>query len=89
MEKNTSRSVDEQEIPQKAKWTRMVCKFPNILGWDKTGQGPGLFDANHPGDERVIVPVQVLGTGDGTCNRTAWQTGAFYGNPLSGLQRPP
>jgi hypothetical protein len=131
VEKNTTRSVDEQEIPQKAKWTRMVCMFPNILGWDKTGRGPGMFGpafemsanpgdyefkllwsnhlarsikftvgpgtkfdngiarANHLGDERVIVPVQVLGTGDGTWNRTAWQTGAFYGNPLTGFTAAP
>jgi hypothetical protein len=131
VEKNASKFVDDQLTPQKASWSRMVCSFPNVLGWDKTAQGPGMFGpsfemsanpgdyefkllwnghlgrsikftvgpdgkfdngiarANQLGDDRVIVPVQILGTEDGTWNHTAWQTGAFYGNPLKGFTASP
>jgi hypothetical protein len=33
----------EDAMPQKAKWSRVVCSFPNIKGWDKTGEKPGMF----------------------------------------------
>lgn len=35
-----------------------------------------------------IVPVQVSGDGDGTWDKAAYKTGAFYGNPLSGFTAP-
>jgi hypothetical protein len=45
----------EESIPQKAKWTRMKCSFPNVRGWDKTGQAPGPLGPpyvmkDNPGD---------------------------------------
>lgn len=49
----------------------------------------GIASNNKLGDDRIIVPVKVIGTGDGEWDRTAWKTGAFYGNPLTGFTAPP
>jgi hypothetical protein len=130
VDNTTTLSVDDS-LPQKARWSRVVCTFFSVLAWDKTGKktgGPlpppyvlagnagdyefkllwkdhlarsikftvkadGTFDngiatANSLGDNRVIVPVQVLGDQDGTWDHNAWKTGAFYGGPLSGFQAP-
>lgn len=45
----------------------------------------GIATSNKVGTGRIIVPVQVLGDSDGVWDKTAWKTGAFYGNPLSGF----
>jgi hypothetical protein len=45
----------------------------------------GIATTNKVGSDRIIVPVQVLGDRDGTWDRTAWKTEAFYGNPLVGF----
>jgi hypothetical protein len=129
IENNTTLSV-EDAVPQKAKWARVKCSFPNVFGWDKTGEEPGLFGplyllsanpgeyefkllwnnhlarsmkftvgpegkldngvaaANKLGSDRVIVPVQIIGDQDGTWDRNAWKTDAFYGNPLTGFSPP-
>ena len=42
IENETTHYVDDS-LPQKAKWARVVCSFPNIKGWDKTGEGPHMF----------------------------------------------
>lgn len=34
-------------IPQKAKWSRVRCSFPNVVGWDKTGDDYSLFGPPH------------------------------------------
>jgi hypothetical protein len=127
----TTQYVDDS-LPQKARWSRVVCTFPNIKGWNKTNeqvntmqgqQGtlymlkdhPGEYEikvlrqgklarsikftvrpdgslddtvstANNIGDiRRMIVPVTILGDQDGTWDKTAWKTDAFYGNPLTGF----
>jgi hypothetical protein len=49
----------------------------------------GIATANKLGSDRVIVPVQVLGDQDGTWDKAAWKTGAFYGNPLTGFSAAP
>jgi hypothetical protein len=49
----------------------------------------GIATANNLGSDRVIVPVQIIGDQDGTWNRTAWKTDAFYGNPLTGFTALP
>ena len=127
---NTTHYVNDS-IPQKARWARVTCTFYNVIGWDKTGEGPGMFGPPHmlsesPGDyefkllwnnrlarsikftvgpgtkfengigvnnklgnDRVIVPVQIIGDQDGQWNRTAWQTEAFYGTPLTGFTALP
>jgi hypothetical protein len=49
----------------------------------------GIASSNQLGSDRVIVPVQVIGDQDGAWNKTAWQTDAFYGNPLKGFTALP
>jgi hypothetical protein len=57
---------------------------------DSTGNivDAGVAKANRLGTSVVIVPVQVLGAEDGTWDRNAWRTEAFYGNPLNGFNAP-
>lgn len=130
VENNTTHYV-EDSMPQKAKWSRVICEFPNIKGKDTTGEEPGMFGpmytlADNPGDyefkllwnnhlarsikftvapggkfdngiatsnklgsARVIFPVQIIGDQDGTWDRAAWKTDAFYGNPLTGFKPVP
>ena len=45
----------------------------------------GIGKNNKIGNDRVIVPVQVLGDSDGPWDKNAWKTDAFYGNPLTGF----
>lgn len=49
----------------------------------------GIATANKLGNDRVIVPVQIIGDQDGQWNRAAWKTEAFYGNPLTGFTPSP
>jgi len=49
----------------------------------------GIATANHLGADRVIVPVQVIGNQTTNWDRSAWKTGAFYGNPLTGFTAVP
>jgi|ERR1035437_2349550 hypothetical protein len=129
VEDGTTQYVDDS-LPQKARWSRVTCGFPNVRGRDTTGEGPGMFGplyvmdknpgeyefkllwsghlarsikftvgsdgkfengiavSNKLGSDRVIVPVTIIGDQDGTWNRTAWKTDAFYGNPLTGFTAP-
>jgi hypothetical protein len=126
VDNNTTHYV-EDSLPQKAKWSRVVCTFGNVRGWDKTGEAPGMFGplytlntntgdyefkllwnnhlarsikftvgpngivdngiaaANKLGNNRIIVPVGIIGDQDGQWDRMAWKTEAFYGNPLTGF----
>lgn len=130
VENNTTHYVEES-VPQKAKWARIECDFPNIKGSNTTGEAPSIFGeiftlANNPGEyefkllwnnklarsikftvapggkfdngiassnqlgsDRIIVPVQIIGDQDGAWNKTAWQTEAFYNNPLKGFTALP
>jgi hypothetical protein len=52
---NATTHYVEDSMPQKAKWARVICSFPSVLGWDKTGEGPGMFGplynlSANPGD---------------------------------------
>ena len=49
----------------------------------------GIATSNKLGDNRIIVPVQVLGDSDGQWDKMAWKTDAFYGNPLTGFTAGP
>jgi hypothetical protein len=49
----------------------------------------GIATSNALGNDRVIVPVQIIGDQDGVWNKTAWQSEAFYGNPLKGFTALP
>jgi len=128
VENNTTHYV-EDSLPQKAKWARVECDFPNIKGsntsddpvtkdiytlaanpgeyefkllWNNklarsmkfTVQPGGKFDngiasSNQLGSDRVIIPVVIIGDQDGMWDKTAWQTDAFYGNPLKGFTPGP
>jgi hypothetical protein len=46
VEVNTTHFV-EDAFPQKTKWARVECDFPNIKGRDKTGGDPGIFGPLH------------------------------------------
>jgi len=48
----------------------------------------GIVKQNGVGKEGALVPVQVLGDGDGVWNRTAWKTEAVWNNPLTGFSIP-
>ncbi len=55
----TSQFVDEK-TPHKAKWSRVTCSFSNIDGWDKSGEGPGMFGppyllATNPGEYEIKI----------------------------------
>jgi hypothetical protein len=43
---------------------------------------------NNLGGLAMILPVKVIGAGDGQWDPNAWKTGAFYGNPLTGFAVP-
>ncbi len=47
----------------------------------------GIATSNKLGNNRVIVPVQVIGDSDGQWDKMAWKD-AFYGNPLTGFTPP-
>lgn len=40
---NVTTHYVEDSVPQKAKWARVICNFPNVRGWDKTGEKLGVF----------------------------------------------
>ncbi len=42
LDNNTTHYVADS-MPQKAKWSRVICTFGNVRGWDKTGEAPGMF----------------------------------------------
>lgn len=52
---------------------------------------PGTTGVNDPmiSRDRMIMPVKVLGTMDGTWNKAAWQTEGYYGSPLKGVSLLP
>lgn len=49
----------------------------------------GVVAANKIGGSRMLLPIKIIGAGDGTWNKAGWQTDAFYGNPLSGFTALP
>ncbi len=48
----------------------------------------GITQKNNLGGLAMILPVKVIGTGDGQWDANAWKIDAFYGNPLSGFSAP-
>lgn len=59
IENNTTHYVADT-VPQKAKWARVRCSFPNVRGWDKSGDDYGLFGPPHvlaanPGEYELKV----------------------------------
>jgi hypothetical protein len=59
-------------------------KFSVSAGGDFAGGVPLLYKVRERDGDRqpgVIVPVTILDAQDGTWNKAAWKTDAFYGNP--------
>lgn len=59
LECNTTHFVDDA-VPQKAKWSRVKCEFYNVIGWDKSGEEPGMFGppyrlSENPGEYELKV----------------------------------
>ena len=59
VDNHPSQSVAEA-VPQKARWSRVRCSFPNVVGWDKTGADYSLFGPPHslganPGEYELKV----------------------------------
>ena len=48
----------------------------------------GITQQNSLGGVAMILPVKVIGAGDGQRDPNAWKTGAFYGNPLTSFTAP-
>jgi hypothetical protein len=48
----------------------------------------GITQKNSLGGLAMVLPVKVIGAGDGQWDANAWKTDAFYGNPLSGFAAP-
>jgi hypothetical protein len=63
-----------------------VTKF--TVGTDGKLVDNGISQKNNLGGYSMILPVKVIGTGDGQWDPNAWKTDAFYGNPLSGCVAP-
>jgi hypothetical protein len=49
----------------------------------------GIATTNKLGNDRVIVPVQIIGEQEGAWDRAPWKTAGFYGNPLTGFSALP
>lgn len=59
--------------------------FNFSVGADGKVVDNGVAKNNKVGGTRWIIPAKILGTSDGKVNLNAWQTDAFYGNPLTGF----
>jgi hypothetical protein len=76
----------EVKVTNKGKLVRSI-KF--TIGKDGFPVDNGIAKNSNLGNNMIIVPVSVLGTLDGTWNKTAWQTEAFWGNTLKGFTALP
>jgi len=72
----------EIKIMRKGELARSL-KF--TVGADGKMKDNGVTAANKIGGIRSLVPIQIIGAADGSWNKTAWQSDAFYTNPLSGF----
>ncbi|MBV9864643.1 MAG: hypothetical protein JO316_04790 [Abitibacteriaceae bacterium] len=75
----------EVKVLRNGKLSRDV-KF--TVGADGSIVDNGIAAANNIITKRVVVPVKVIGTTDGTWQQDAWKTDAFYGNPLKDFTAP-
>lgn len=48
---NSTTHYVEDSMPQKAKWSRVICQFGNVRAWDKTGEAPGMFGPSYQLDK--------------------------------------
>lgn len=66
----------------------LVRSIKFSIGADGMFVDSGVAKQNNLGWGGLVLPVKVLGTSDGQWDATAWKTGAFYGNPLTGFTAP-
>ncbi len=59
------------------------------VGADGKITDSGVGTTNNLKINRFVIPVKIVGTTDGTWDKTAWETSAFYGNPLKGFTISP
>jgi hypothetical protein len=76
----------ELKVTHNGKLVRSV-KFN--IGDDGFPVDNGIAKNSNFGNKMIIVPASILGTLDGTWNKTAWQTEAFWGNTLKGFTAIP
>jgi hypothetical protein len=83
-----NRHPGEYEI--KVLWNKRLARSIKFtVGPDGRIADNGIAAADGFGTDRVMVPVKVIGTQDGTWGQNAWKTEAFYGNPLKSFAGPP
>jgi hypothetical protein len=67
----------------------VTCEYEvKVLRADGRLVDNGTAQKNNLGGFAMVLPVKVIGTGDGQWDASAWKTDAFYGNPLSGFAAP-
>lgn len=82
-------SANPGEYELKVLWNNQLARIMKFTAGADGNLDFSLAQQNALGSRRAIVPVQILGTQDGTAwDRTAWKTEAFYGNPLAGFTAP-
>jgi hypothetical protein len=67
----------------------LARSLPFTVGKDGKMADNGVVKNNKIGGIRSLFPIKIIGPADGTWNRMAWQTDAFYGNPLAGFTALP
>jgi len=72
----------EIKVLQNGKLARTV-KF--TFGSDYKITDNGIAKQNNLGTLRILVPAQIVGDQDGSWDRNAYKTDAFFGNPLNGF----
>lgn len=78
----------EYEI--KVLWNKRLARSIKFtVNPDGSLRDTGTAAANGFGTDRVLVPVKIVGTQDGTWDQNAWRGEAFYGNLLKGFTGPP
>jgi len=77
------------EYEMKVLWNNKLARSVKFTVKPDGTLDTSLASANKLGSDLVIVPVQIIGDQDGQWNRTAWQTEAFYGHPLTGFAAVP
>ncbi|HEX8128631.1 MAG TPA: hypothetical protein VF527_05965 [Pyrinomonadaceae bacterium] len=77
------------EYEMKVLWNNKLARSVKFTVKPDGTLDTSLAAANKLGTDRVIVPVQIIGEQDGTWDRMAWKTEAFYGHPLTGFTALP
>ncbi len=77
------------EYEFKVLWNNRLARSIKFTAGAEGKPDDGVASANKLGSDRAVVAVQIIGDQDGTWDRAAWKTEAFYGNALTGFAPPP